>query len=72
MTEFSNDINVVTAETKSYQQIAGQAIFKIGRRLKHVKEHDLVHGQFGKRLVEVEINKSQASRFITVYEELYD
>ncbi len=28
----SNDINVITAEIKSYQQIAGQSIFEIGRR----------------------------------------
>lgn len=42
----STDINVITAEIKSYQQIAGQSFFEIGRRLKHAKKNDLVHGDF--------------------------
>ncbi|MED1302975.1 hypothetical protein BK704_32790 [[Bacillus thuringiensis] serovar konkukian] len=42
----SSDINVITAEIKSYQQIAGQSFFEIGRRLKYAKENDLIHGDF--------------------------
>ncbi|MGL4050122.1 DUF3102 domain-containing protein [Staphylococcus warneri] len=41
-------------------------MFEIGRRLKHVKENDLVHGEFGKWLEKVNLNKSQASKFITI------
>ncbi|MEB9626255.1 DUF3102 domain-containing protein, partial [Bacillus cereus] len=64
------DINVITAEIKSYQQIAGQSIFEIGRRLKHVKEHDLVHGEFGKWLKEhVNFTERQARRFMQVVDE---
>lgn len=70
--QLSKDLNVITAEIQSYKQIAGQSIFEIGRRLKHVKENDLVHGEFGKWLESIDFNQSQASRFIKVYEELGD
>ncbi|MED1303085.1 DUF3102 domain-containing protein, partial [Bacillus pacificus] len=67
----SSDINVITAEIKSYQQIAGQSIFEIGKRLKHVKENNLVHGEFGKWLEEkFDMNKRTAQRFIQAFEQL--
>lgn len=68
----SSDLNVITAEINSYKQIAGQSIFEIGKRLKHVKENDLVHGEFGKWLESVDMNDSYARKFMTVYEELGD
>ncbi|WP_424153886.1 hypothetical protein [Staphylococcus debuckii] len=37
--------------------------------MKHVKENDLAHGEFGKWLERVEMDKSQASRFIKIVEE---
>lgn len=40
--------------------------------MKHVKENDLAHGEFGKWLDSIEMNTSQASRFIRVYTELND
>lgn len=70
--ELSKDLNIITAEIQSYKQIAGQSIFEIGRRLKHVKENDLVYGEFGSWLESIDFNQSQASRFIKVYEELGD
>lgn len=65
----SSDINVITAEINSYKQVAGQAIFEIGKRLKHVKENDLVHGEFGKWLESVEMDRRRSAEFIKVYEE---
>jgi Protein of unknown function (DUF3102) len=68
--ELSNDLNVITAEINAYQRVAGEAIFEIGRRLKHVKENDLAHGEFGKWLESVGMSTSQANRFMKVFDEL--
>ncbi|PEP92488.1 DUF3102 domain-containing protein [Bacillus toyonensis] len=66
----STDINVITAEIKSYQQIAGQSIFEIGKRLKHVKENDLAHGQWSKWCEEeIDMNRTQADKFIIIAKE---
>lgn len=72
--ELSTDIHVITAEINAYKRIAGEAIFEIGRRLKHVKEEKLAEGRGGWTawLREVEIEESQARRFIAVVEELGD
>lgn len=59
----------LTAEINSYKQIAGQAIFEIGRRLKHVKENDLVHGEFGKWLESVDIEWRTANRMMQAYDQ---
>lgn len=67
--QLSNDLTTIETEIKSYQNIAGQSIFEIGRRLKHVKENDLVHGEFGKWLEKVNMDKSQASKFMKISEE---
>lgn len=67
--QLSDDLTTIETEIKSYQNIAGQSIFEIGRRLKHVKENDLVHGEFGKWLENVGIHKQQAQRFIKIAEE---
>lgn len=68
----SSDITTITAEINAYKRVAGEAIIEIGRRLKHVKENDLTHGQFGKWLESIDFDTFQASRFIRVYEELSD
>ncbi|MBK3312558.1 MULTISPECIES: DUF3102 domain-containing protein [Bacillales] len=66
----SNDINVITAEIKSYQQIAGQSIFEMGKRLKHVKENDLAHGEFAKWAKETfGFHATTTSRMIAAYDQ---
>ena len=66
----SNDLNVITAEINSYKNMAGQAIFEIGRRLKHVKENDLTHGQWGKWLESIGIHQRAAQRLMKIADEL--
>ncbi|VJX86936.1 Protein of uncharacterised function (DUF3102) [Streptococcus pneumoniae] len=53
-----------------HKQIAGQSIWEIGRRLKHVKERNLTHGQFGSWVESIGIARVEASRFIKIAEEI--
>lgn len=50
--------------------MAGQAIFEIGKRLKHVKENDLVHGEWINWLESIDMDRSEAHRFINVANKL--
>ncbi|MRW60266.1 DUF3102 domain-containing protein, partial [Staphylococcus aureus] len=47
-------------------------MFEIGRRLKHVKENDLAHREFGNWLKNINLDRTQAHRFIKVSEEIKD
>ena len=42
----SNNLSQIELEISHHKQIAGQSIWEIGRRLNHVKEHNLLHGEF--------------------------
>ncbi|AUJ25829.1 hypothetical protein A21D_02783 [Virgibacillus dokdonensis] len=51
--------------------MAGEAIFEIGRRLKHVKEKDLVHGEWNTWCQnKLGFTRQYANRFVKIYEEL--
>jgi hypothetical protein len=53
----------------SSKQIAGQSIFEIGKRLKYVKENDLVHGEWIKWLESLDIVPQTATRMIQAYDQ---
>ncbi|MDU2239382.1 MAG: DUF3102 domain-containing protein [Paenibacillus sp.] len=61
----------ITAEINAYKRVAGEAIFEIGRRLKHVKENDLAHGQWSRWCSEsIGMDRKTADKFIVVFDEL--
>lgn len=66
----SNNLAQIELEINHHKQLAGQSIFEIGSRLKHVKEHDLTHGQFESWLKSINIEPSSARKMITIAEEL--
>lgn len=66
----SNNLSQIELEISHHKQIAGQSIWEIGRRLNHVKENDLVHGQFGKWLDTIKISHSEARKMMTIAQQL--
>lgn len=66
----STNLQVITAEINSYKQIAGQSVFEIGKRLKHVREKDLAQGQFKQWAKEnCDFDESTAFKFIKAFEQ---
>ena len=66
----SDDLNILTSEIIGFKRLAGQSIFEIGTRIKHVKEHDLAHGQFEAWLHSINIEPSSARKMMTIADEL--
>lgn len=66
----SNNLNQIELEINHYQKIAGESIWEIGRRLKHVKENDLTHGQFTTWVENQGIAIREAQRMMKVASEL--
>lgn len=66
----SNDLNQIELEINHHKNIAGQSIWEIGRRLNHVKENDLAHGQFTEWIEGIGINHSEANRMMRIANEL--
>lgn len=65
----SDDLIVITSEINIWKQQAGQAVFEIGKRLKHVKENDLAHGQWIPFLESVDIDRFTAAKMIQAYDQ---
>lgn len=54
-----------------HKNVAGQSIWEIGRRLNHVKEKDLAHGEFTEWVEnKIGIHYREANRMMTVAKEL--
>mgnify|MGYP001741506690 CR=1 FL=1 len=66
----TNNLSQIELEINHHKQIAGQSIWEIGRRLNHVKENNLVHGEFREWLGKVGINYREANRMMTVAKKL--
>ncbi|ARU13874.1 hypothetical protein P7573_30 [Streptococcus phage P7573] len=66
----SNNLSQIELEIRHHKQIAGQSIWEIGRRLQHVKENNLVHGDFGKWLDDIKISHSEARKMMTIAKQL--
>lgn len=66
----STDLNQIELEINHHKNIAGQSIWEIGRRLNHVKENDLAHGEFIKWVEGIGINHPEANRMMRVAKEL--
>lgn len=69
VTNLSTDINVISSEIKGYQQMAGQSILEIGRRLSWVKKNDLAHGEWIKWLKTINLDQSFARKAIKIASE---
>lgn len=68
--ELSNDLTKITAEIQTYQAIGNNSIWEMGRRIKHVRDNDLAHGQYIKWLNSIGMNRSLATKFITIFDQL--
>ena len=66
----SDNLAQIELEIAHHKQIAGQSIWEIGRRLKHVKENDLTHGQFREWHESIGIDKDFAYKSMKIVEEL--
>lgn len=66
----SDNLAQIELEINHHKQLAGQSIWEIGRRLNHVKEHDLAHGQFMEWYQNLGIDKDFASKSMKIAKEL--
>ena len=66
----SNNLSQIELEINYHKQIAGQSIWEIGRRLNHVKENDLAHGEFRSWHEKLGLDKDFAYKSMKIAKEL--
>lgn len=66
----SNNLTQIELEISHHKQIAGQSIWEIGRRLNHVKENDLAHGEFREWHESLGLDKDFAYKSMKIANEL--
>lgn len=69
MNELSKDINTITNEINKYKEAIAESVFEIGRRLKHVKKNNLVHGQWIPWIKSIGMTPKTVTRYIQAYEQ---
>ena len=68
--KLSDNLQEIELEIQHHKNVAGKSIWEIGRRLSHVKEHDLTHGEFGEWLQKINIEHREANRMMKVSKEI--
>ena len=66
----SDNLAQIEYEIREHKAQIGQSIWEIGRRLKHVKENDLAHGQFLDWVERIGIARNEAQKYIKIVNEL--
>lgn len=66
----SDNLQRIELEINWHKENAGKSIWEIGRRLNHVKENDLAHGQFMEWVEKIGINYKEAQRMMKIVKEL--
>lgn len=67
----SDNLQQIELEINHHKNIAGQSIWEIGRRLNHVKENDLAHGEFTEWVEnKIGINRREAYKFMKVAKDI--
>ena len=66
----SNNLSQIELEISHHKNIAGQSIWEIGRRLNHVKENDLAHGEFRNWHEKLGLDKDFAYKSMKIAKEL--
>ncbi|MCG4823712.1 DUF3102 domain-containing protein [Streptococcus gordonii] len=66
----SNNLSQIELEINHHKNIAGQSIWEIGRRLNHVKENDLAHGEFRSWHERLGLDKDFAYKSMKIAKEL--
>lgn len=66
----SNNLSQIESEIREEKENVGKSFWEIGRRLNHVKENDLSHGQFLEWLKTVDIERTLAHKMMKIAKEL--